>query len=66
MNFRTLDLPRLWQAIQESLGFADGWKPPIARALIVVCEGNYGWDDYLLLHHFDDCAIQDASPGEGG
>ena len=22
--------------------------------LIVVCEGEHGWDDYLLLHHFDE------------
>jgi hypothetical protein len=60
VNFRTLDLPRLWQAIQERLGFVEDAKPPIARALIVVCEGEYGWDDYLLLHHFDDVEHPDA------
>ena len=63
VNFRTLDLPRLWQAIQERLGFAEGVKPAIARALVVVCEGDYGWDDYLLLHHFDDFEIPDVAPG---
>jgi hypothetical protein len=27
---------------------------PAARAsCIVTCEGENGWDDYLLLHHFD-------------
>ena len=25
-----------------------------AGASIVVCEGDNGWDDYLLLHHFDE------------
>ena len=25
----------------------------VASATIVVCEGERGWDDYLLLHHFD-------------
>jgi len=63
VNFRTLDLPRLWQAIQERLGLGGGEKPPIARALIVICEGEYGWDDYLLLHHFDEYEIPDALPG---
>jgi hypothetical protein len=25
----------------------------LAQAAIVVCEGELGWDDYLLLHHFN-------------
>lgn len=25
----------------------------LALSTIVVCEGEDGWDDYLLLHHFD-------------
>jgi hypothetical protein len=62
VNFRTLDLPRLWLAIQESLGFAEDARPPIARALVVVCEGEYGWDDYLLLHHYDDYEVPDIFP----
>ena len=27
--------------------------PFFSSASIVVCEGNNGWDDYLLLHHYD-------------
>ena len=27
--------------------------PGLAAAAIIVCEGEHGWDDYLLLHHFD-------------
>ncbi len=54
VNFRTPDLTGLWHAIQGELGLAEVSKPPIADALIVVCEGQYGWDDYRLLHHFDD------------
>src|SRR5690348_16122875 len=27
---------------------------PAARAsMIVICHGERGWDDYLLLHHYD-------------
>ncbi len=25
----------------------------MARATIITCQGKRGWDDYLLLHHFD-------------
>lgn len=25
----------------------------LASSTIVVCEGDDGWNDYLLLHHFD-------------
>jgi hypothetical protein len=27
--------------------------------LIVVCEGEHGWDDYLLLHHFNEQEVLD-------
>jgi hypothetical protein len=25
----------------------------MSKATIVVCEGDDGWEDYLLLHHLD-------------
>ena len=27
---------------------------------IVTCQGKHGWDDFLLLHHFDSTLILDA------
>lgn len=60
VNFRTPDITGLWHAIQDRLGLAQGNRPPIANALIVVCEGEYGWDDYLLLHHFDELETPDV------
>lgn len=35
-----------WDVVRSQPDF------PPAR-MIVVCEGSLGWDDYLLLHHFD-------------
>jgi hypothetical protein len=39
-------------------------SPEVGRAArsscIVTCEGEQGWDDYLLLHHFDRTLISDA------
>jgi predicted RNA binding protein with dsRBD fold (UPF0201 family) len=41
---------------------------PAARAsCIVTCEGANGWDDYLLLHHYDPAEKPDvpsAGPAE--
>lgn len=28
--------------------------------MIVTCEGEDGWNDYLLLHHFDDSEVVDT------
>ena len=39
-----------WQKVKKALIE----KKPYAEASIVTCEGNDGWDDYLLLHHFND------------
>jgi hypothetical protein len=46
---RTDDLAKLWNQIQTVL-LAD---VEVAKCAIVTCEGRQGWDDYLLLHHFD-------------
>ena len=34
--------------------------PELAAAAIVVCRGEHGWDEYLLLRHFDPCQALDA------
>jgi hypothetical protein len=28
-------------------------KPTLASSSMITCEGSEGWDNYLLLHHFD-------------
>ena len=38
-----------WEAISNELRLDTGF----ANAAIVCCQGDHGWDDYLLLHHFD-------------
>lgn len=49
VDFRTADVRVLWAAVQDQLR-AD---PALAASAIVCCEGERGWDDYRLLHHFD-------------
>lgn len=45
----TEDLPGLWSQLRAV------WRADsnLARCSIVVAEGQAGWDDYLLLHHFE-------------
>ena len=50
INFDTNDIVSLWDAIGELVSSDPLW----ASATIACCEGDNGWDDYLLLYHFDD------------
>jgi hypothetical protein len=49
IGFKADDPAGLWAAIREQFRMV----PALAAAAIVVCQGERGWDDYLLLHHFD-------------
>jgi hypothetical protein len=52
-SYTTGDVGRTWSLLRaKALGDADVGAS-LARAAIVVCQGDAGWDDYLLLHHFD-------------
>jgi hypothetical protein len=60
MNFHYLTTKpaELWQALRSG--------PLRSRFLrstsMVVCEGANGWDDYLLLHHWDGRLKRDRAP----
>jgi hypothetical protein len=56
VDFKTADLSGLWKSVQRALEAVPGLK----RAAIIVCEGERGWDDYLLLHHLDPQEQVDA------
>jgi hypothetical protein len=45
----TDNVAALWNNIKIKLHSIPGFD----NTTIVTCEGTYGWDDYLLLHHFD-------------
>jgi hypothetical protein len=55
VNLRPADVAGLWAVVREQLQ-ADA---ALAGATIVVCQGEHGWDDYLLLHHFDPSQVLD-------
>jgi len=53
ITFWTPDLEALWKTIRERVYGDETIGTLIGASSIAVCEGAHGWDDYLLLHHFD-------------
>ena len=51
--FSTGSLAPLWRELQRSFLRGGVEHGACSKATIVTCEGSSGWDDYLLLHHFD-------------
>jgi hypothetical protein len=62
-DFQTRDLARLWEILQGQVFWDETIGPHLARASIATCEGNRGWDDYLLLHHYDRTLTLDTLHG---
>ena len=57
------DYPKLlWQLLCEQLYQASALGHFMRNASIATCQGRHGWDDYLLLHHFDDGVSCDRFP----
>jgi len=47
--FKVHNLSEQWPSLKSALCSCPGFN----QAAIVVCEGSKGWDNYLLLHHFN-------------
>ena len=54
INCTTDDLRELWNQIRSRFFECEDIGPALVKAAIVVCEGKHGWNDYLLLHQYDD------------
>jgi|GEM_PF-1997126 len=51
--YKTKNLKDAWSEIKEKMLNQKEQGSSLRRGLIIVCEGTYSWDDYLLLYHFD-------------
>lgn len=51
----------LWQEIQSRLYNVQVTGPHMRRASMAMCSGEDGWEDYLLLYHFDPTVELDAT-----
>jgi hypothetical protein len=49
IDFDIENVSAFWLRLREQLRTDNS----LASCLIVCCEGEDGWNDYLLLHHFD-------------
>lgn len=58
VSFETTDIHSLWNQLKGDL-------QELLIASIVVCQGEHGWDNYLLLHHFDSTVELDKLPTQG-
>jgi len=53
-TYSTSDLVSLWVAVRERALEHATLGPALRRSVIITCTGDSGWDDYRLLHHFDE------------
>lgn len=54
LNFFTEDFKGFWHDIESKVlahKFLGSWVKDVS---IIVCEGDQGWDNYLVLSHYDD------------
>jgi hypothetical protein len=52
-TFGTEHAASLWRLIQARLYDDEVLGPHMRAASMVMCSSTTGWDDYLLLYHFD-------------
>ena len=62
LTFETNHPNPLWQLLHQQLYHASAFGQLLQSASIATCEGRHGWDDYLLLHHFDPTAVCVSPP----
>lgn len=60
VTWSTRDYATLWKTLQKKLE----QDQQFSQYSIVCCEGQHGWDDYLLLHHYDPSEQLDDLPSE--
>ena len=53
-TYSTTDPASLWAAVREQVLEHAVLGPALCRSVIITCMGDSGWDDYRLLHHFDE------------
>jgi hypothetical protein len=53
-TYSTTDTASLWATVRERVLDHAVLGPALRRSVIITCTGDSGWDDYRLLHHFDE------------
>jgi hypothetical protein len=55
LNFqlKTRNVPALWVAVRKAVLTDPEMGSALTRSAMVLCQGDDGWDDYRILHHFN-------------
>ena len=61
LTFDTTSITQTWSQLKHELLNCPG----IETSAIITCEGSLGWDNYLLLHHFDPSQKLDKATNHG-
>ena len=51
--FKSRSPARVWKALKSQAFGRSRLGALLRSSSVVTCEGSRGWDNYLLLHHFD-------------
>ena len=54
-HMQSSHVPSLWAALRDVIH-----RGGLSSSVIVTCQGDEGWNDYLLLHHFDANQVCDV------
>jgi hypothetical protein len=57
--FETTDIPAFWERLWREVYQHDVLGKPMQLSSMAMCHGEHGWDDYLLLHHYDPAQTLD-------
>jgi hypothetical protein len=52
-NVLAMNLFQTWSSVRAGSFGHRALGPQLRRSCIVTCEGTHGWDNYLLLYHFN-------------
>ena len=52
-DFDTPHPAALWDQIQGAIYDASPFGQEVCQSSMAICTGRNGWEDYLLIHHWD-------------
>ena len=52
---------RAWQFIRQGLLESAAFGPSLKASSMAICTGTDGWNDFLLLYHYDPSVARDAA-----
>jgi hypothetical protein len=61
-DFDTSSPSELWIQIQSMIYDASEFGQSVRNSSMAICTGQHGWEDYLLIHHWDPDENLDEVP----